>query len=95
MHGDGADALDVGPFFWQRGLQRENLVAYLAEEVELDRQPAKVQGRFAVRLDLADNALDGTRDGEDVAYTIFGDRIVNAVAVRCSYASQVIFIRRK
>lgn len=31
-----------------------------------------MQGRFAVGLDLRDDALDGAGDGDDVAYTILG-----------------------
>lgn len=81
VHRDGADALDLGPLFGQCRLQREHLVAHLTEEVELDRQPAKVQGCFAVGLDLGDDALDGARDGEDVAYTILGGIVVNKVAL--------------
>lgn len=90
VHRDGADALNVGALIWQSRLQREHLVANLAEEVELDRQPAKVQGRFAVRLDLGYDALDGARDGENVAYTILGNAVVSKVAILCTYASQVI-----
>lgn len=92
VHRDGADALDLGSLLGQRRLQREHLVAHLAEEVELDREPAKVQGRFAVGLDFGDEPLDEARDGDDVAYTILRGIVVNRVAVQCTCASQVIFM---
>lgn len=79
VHRDGTDALDVGPLLGQRRLQREHLVAHLAEEVELDCQAAKVQGRFTVGLDFSDDALDGARDGDDIAYTIWEGIVVNNV----------------